>query len=79
LRRSAVSIPSNIAEGFERGSKSEFRHFLSIAKGSCGELKTLLYIAHAINYISNEEAESLIEKCRELCSMIYTLMSHIKK
>jgi four helix bundle protein len=52
IRRSVVSIPSNIAEGFERESSAEFKRFLLIAKGSCGELRTQLYIAQALEYIT---------------------------
>ena len=51
IRRSAVSIPSNISEGFERDSKNQFLYFLAISKGSCGELRTQLTIAYNFNYI----------------------------
>jgi len=51
IRRSAVSVVSNIAEGFERKSKKEFGNFLYIAKGSCGELRCQLYVALDLNYI----------------------------
>jgi four helix bundle protein len=55
IQRSAVSISSNIAEGFERGSKKEFIQFLYIAKGSCGELRSQIHIAKDIGYLKNNE------------------------
>jgi len=51
IRRAAVSVMSNIAEGFDRGTKLEFVNYLFIAKGSCGEVKCQLYIAYDIGYI----------------------------
>ena len=54
IRRAAVSILSNIAEGFERGRKAEFAHFLAIAKGSCGEVRAQLYVALDQGYIDEE-------------------------
>jgi four helix bundle protein len=51
LRRSAVSIMANIAEGFERGSDGEFHRFLQIAKGSCAEVRSHLYVARDVDYI----------------------------
>ena len=79
IRRAAVSIPSNIAEGFERESSAEFKRFLLIAKGSCGELRTQLYIAQALGYIAKLEVERLIGECIEISSMISSLISHLKK
>ena len=54
IRRAAISIPSNIAEGFRRNYKKEFGRFLRIALGSCGELETQLIIAHERNYFGTE-------------------------
>ncbi len=78
IRRSAVSIPSNIAEGFERESSAEFKRFLLIAKGSCGELRTQLYIAQALEYITKINVEQLIDECKEISSMISGLISHLR-
>ena len=78
MRRSAVSIPSNIAEGFERESKAEFKRFLLIAKGSCGELRTQLYIVLALKYIEKSQIDSLITECAEISSMISGLIRHLK-
>lgn len=63
IRRSAISVPSNISEGFERDSRNQFLYFLTIAKGSCGELRTQLKIANNLNYIVMEEFEQLNDKC----------------
>lgn len=62
IRRAAVSIMSNIAEGFERNSDKEFRQFLYISKGSAGEVRSLLYIAMDLNYINKTVYESLMER-----------------
>jgi len=55
IQRASVSIKNNIAEGFERSSDAEFKRFLFISKGSCGEVRSMLYLAKGLNYITNEE------------------------
>jgi len=70
MQRAAVSIPSNIAEGFERQTNKEFIQFLYIAKGSCGELRTQLSLAKEFKYITDEDSTELISKTRQLSSMI---------
>jgi four helix bundle protein len=70
MRRAAVSVPSNIAEGFERHSRKEYVHFLHIAKGSLGELRSLLYVAREIGYLSDKEHSELREKARFLSGSI---------
>jgi four helix bundle protein len=62
IRRSSVSVPSNIAEGYERDSKNQFIYFLTVAKGSCGELKTQLRIARNLNYIDEKTFVNLADK-----------------
>jgi four helix bundle protein len=64
MQRAAVSIMSNIAEGFERHGSAEFQHFLSIAKASCAELRSQLYVALDIGYITEAEFASL-QSCAE--------------
>jgi four helix bundle protein len=66
IQRAAVSVPSNIAEGFERQTNKEFIYFLYVAKGSCGEMRTQLYLAKALKYIENEKTNELIERTRVL-------------
>lgn len=67
MRRAVVSIPSNIAEGFGRESDKEFKHFLSIARGSLFEVKTQLQLAEDISLLKvNEEAWDLIEEVGKL-------------
>ena len=70
MQRAAVSIPSNIAEGFERQTNKEFIQFLFIAKGSCGELRTQLYLAKELKIITNEDFTILLPKLKQLSSMI---------
>lgn len=65
IRRCSVSIPSNIAEGFERDSTNQFLYFLTIAKGSAGELRTQLIIARRLNYIESDQFQILVNKCIE--------------
>ncbi len=79
VRRSAISIPSNIAEGYERSSNNEFRRFLMIAKGSCGELRTQLLISKAIGYESNDEMKNILQECTEISSMIQGLFNKLNK
>lgn len=74
ITRSALSIGSNIAEGYERGSNNEFIRFLNIAKGSCGELRTQMFIALEIGYVEKDKGKELIEKSREISAMLNGLI-----
>jgi len=78
LQRSAISVPSNIAEGFERQTNKEFMQFLYIAKGSCGELRTQLFLASKVKVISEETANKLIEEAKKLSAKIYKLIEYRK-
>ncbi|MGC9338051.1 MAG: four helix bundle protein [Candidatus Cloacimonadia bacterium] len=74
IQRSVVSIPSNIAEGYERNTNKEYRQFLHIAKGSCGELRTQLYIAAEIGLISKQKSKEFIVITKEISAMLYSLI-----
>ena len=79
IQRAAVSISSNIAEGFERQSNKEFVHFLYIAKGSCGELRTQVYLGYQLNYISKDHYNNLLEKTKQLSMMLSNFIKARKK
>ena len=70
IQRAAVSVSSNIAEGFERNSNKEFANFLFIAKGSCGEVRSQLYIAYDVGQISDSQLNEHIAICLEISKMI---------
>jgi len=74
IERSAISIPSNIAEGFERQSNKEFIRYLFIAKASCGELRTQLLIAIKISAIDKQRGLLLIQQARMVSGMIQNLI-----
>jgi len=76
LRRSAVSIPSNIAEGFGRFHNKEYRKFLYISLGSCAELTTQIIIAAKLKYVEENKADSILSDIDEISKMT---MSLIKK
>lgn len=70
LRRAAVSVPTNIAEGFERSFRKKYLHFLSIAKGSAGEIRSLIRVALEINYLGREAYTKMYNQARELSGLI---------
>ncbi|MBB1481940.1 four helix bundle protein [Pseudoalteromonas sp. SG41-2] len=76
--RCAVSVPSNIAEGYERYSDKERAYFLSVAKGSVGELKTQLMIAFELGYINHEQTEFALNECEVIGRMLGKLIYVIK-
>ena len=79
MRRAAISVSSNIAEGFERTSPQEFARFLSIAKGSVGELRSQLHLARRLGYLTDEQAESLhnlaLSTSRKIAKLILYLQN----
>lgn len=79
IKRSAVSIPSNIAEGAGRNSKKEFKHFLNISNGSCYELQTQLTLLIELNLISEEKVNPIIQSCIEIQKMNYSFQKTLLK
>ena len=78
IRRSAVSIPSNISEGAGRNSDNEFLHFLGIANGSAYELETQVFISNRIALMDDEQTEVLLTQLTEIQKMNYGLMQKLK-
>jgi four helix bundle protein len=78
ITRSGLSIPSNIAEGVERSSDREKVNFLSYAKGSCGELRTQIYIGIKIGYLPKDKGNQWITETKEISAMLIGLMKSIK-
>lgn len=66
IERAAVSIMNNIAEGFERQTNKEFKNFLYISKGSCGEVRSMSCLASDLKYINKNELENISGKCVEI-------------
>ncbi len=79
IQRASVSIMSNIAEGFERGSPADFHRFLVIAKASCAEVRSQLYIALDIGYITETEFQSLMNQAQEVGRLIGGLRASVEK
>jgi len=79
IRRAAVSIPSNIAEGFERGGNKEFIQFLYIAKGSCGEVRAQLYIAKDQDYITQEQFQTLTHQTLRISKMLAGFIAYLQR
>lgn len=77
--RSSLSIPSNIAEGYERGSRKEYIRFLNIAKGSCGELRTQLYIGMETSMFNKEVGRKYIDEALEISKMLQGLINKLSK
>jgi four helix bundle protein len=73
VRRASVSVMSNIAEGFERYSRSEFRHFLSIARGSASEVRSQVHLARELGYLTHEDSAALLDLCLEISRMLAAL------
>ena len=77
MRRSAIYIPSNIAEGFRRYHNKEYKHFLYIALGSCAELETQITIANELQYIPQDKESMLLERLGHICRMITNLIKKL--
>jgi four helix bundle protein len=79
IHRAAISVPSNIAEGFERRSRAEFHHSLTIAKGSCGEVRTQLHIAQRLGYITSEVAAVALTQAEDVSRIISRLRTTVAR
>jgi four helix bundle protein len=77
MRRSAVSIPSNIAEGSGRGSDKDFCRFLDVAISSCFELETQIEISYRMNYLPEEAYSKLTDSCSQVQKMIYSFRRNL--
>jgi len=77
MRRSAVSIPSNVAEGFRRQHNKEFKQFLYMSLGSCAELETQVTIAKELEYIKKDRETVILEKLDHICRMISNLIKKL--
>jgi len=79
VQRAALSVPSNVAEGYERNSNKEFVRFLNIAKGSCGELRTQLYISRKLDFLKKADFDHLIGESKEISAMLHGLSRAVSK
>lgn len=79
MQRAAVSIMSNIAEGFERGGNQEFTQYLYVAKASCGEVRSQLYVALDQEYVDQKKTDELLAVMQRLSVMIKHLIDHLKR
>ena len=79
IQRASVSIMANIAEGFERGSRSEFHRYLSIAKASCAEVRSLLYVALDCGYLSQAEFDQLMADGLEVARIVGGLRAAVAR
>jgi four helix bundle protein len=78
IQRAAISIMANIAEGFERNTNKEFINFLSIARGSCAEVKSLLYAAIDIGYIDSDSFNNLNSRINKLNGLLNGFISYLR-
>ena len=79
IQRAAVSMMSNVAEGFERGGRGEFHQFLSTAKALCAELRSQLYVAFDVGYLDQKEFGNLMARAAEVAKIIGGLRASVAK
>lgn len=79
IQRAAVSVMSNIAEGFERGGRGEFHQFLSTAKASCAEVRSQLYVALDVGYLDKAPFESLVQQAEEVARITGGLRASVDR
>jgi len=78
IQRASVSVMNNIAEGFERRGDKEFKHFLFIAKGSCGEVRSMLYLGLELNYITKDNFNKLSNLSIEISKLLSGFIKTLK-
>jgi four helix bundle protein len=78
IRRASISITSNVAEGFERNTDKEFIYFLYVAKASAGEVRSQLYLAFDLNYITKQEFEELLESVTEISKLLSGFIKYLE-
>jgi four helix bundle protein len=79
IQRAGISIMNNLAEGFERSTDADFARFLDLAKGSCGEVRSLYYAAEDLGYITSADAETRRSRARKISAGIASLTEHLRK
>jgi four helix bundle protein len=79
ITRAAVSIMSDLAEGYERGTRSEFHQYIVVAKASCAEVRSDLYLAHDVGYLNPGHFERLMEQANEVARIVNALRSAVQK
>jgi four helix bundle protein len=77
IQRASVSIMNNIAEGSESGTVTNYIHFLNIAKGSCAEVRSMLYLADELNYCEHTLTVQSIEQCKRITGSINKLINYL--
>jgi len=77
--RASVSISNNIAEGFDRSSDADFSRFLYISIASCSEVRSMVYLAERLNYITIDKRDELLSRSHEISKIIRGLIKSIKK
>jgi len=77
IERASLSVPCNMAEGSERGSSKDFAHFLNFSKGSCGELRTQVYIARKLKLLDKSDFDHFVTETKELSKMLEGLRRSI--
>ncbi|NDE91234.1 MAG: four helix bundle protein [Alphaproteobacteria bacterium] len=78
IRRAAISVPSNIAQGHARTTSREYAHFLSIAYGSATELETLIYLSYDIGYIKDDKKDAALSMIEEILKIVGSLRHNLK-
>jgi len=79
IQRASVSVMSNVAEGFERYSRREFKQFLSYARGSCAEVRSQIQLAKSLGYVTDVDATATYDKCIKLSRAIGGLRSSLDR